>query len=99
MVTKISPLIPYGSRVIVVPDKVEEETKSGIIIAKKDEEPQQGTVVAVGTGERDMTGAVWSPAVTEGDHILFQKYSGVKYKDDDQIYYVVAERDILAVIK
>lgn len=80
---------PFGNRVIVVRDKKKENTtKSGIILTIREPESTN-------------TGVVISsriPGLTQGDRILFQKWSGYKYDDGTQEYLILDEADILAVL-
>ena len=96
MATMIRPL---HDRVIVKRLQEEEKTKGGIIIPDTaKEKPQQGTVIAVGTGRRDH-GKVVPLDVTAGERILFGKYSGSEIKLDNQEYLMMREDDILGVIE
>lgn len=85
---------PLADRVLVQPDAAETKTASGIIIPDTaKEKPQQGTVVAVGTGKKDepMT-------VKVGDKVLYGKYSGTEMKHEGGDYLIMRESDILAII-
>ena len=77
------------------------ETKQGSIIIPDSakEKPQQGEVVAVGTGKRDEKGAKVPMDVKAGDRILFGKYSGSEIKLDGQEYVIFREDEILGVIE
>lgn len=81
---------PLGDRVIVQPIEAEQVTASGILIpdTAKGEKPQQGTVVALGSGKIVVDGKeLCNPHdfLKVGDTVLFGKYSGdeVKLKDKD----------------
>ncbi len=90
---------PIGDRVVVKPAAKEEVTKSGIVIPDTaKEKPQEGTVIAVGTGRLLDNGGRAPIDVREGDRILFAKYGGTEFKLDDEEYLVLKENDILAVI-
>lgn len=90
---------PVGDRVVVKPSAKEEVTKSGIVIPDTaKEKPQEGTVVAVGSGRLLDNGDRAPMDVREGDRILFAKYGGTEFKLDDTEYLVLKENDILAVI-
>lgn len=85
---------PLADRVIIEPAAAEEKTASGIIIPDTaKEKPQKGTVMAVGTGKKDepMT-------VKVGDVVLYGKYSGTEINIDNDIYLIMRESDILAII-
>lgn len=85
---------PLGDRVLIKPTPVEEVTVSGIIIpdAAK-EKPLKGTVVAAGQGTKDEP-----MVVKEGDEVLFGKYAGSEIKLDDEIFLIMRQQDVLAVV-
>ncbi len=90
---------PVGDRVVVKPAVKEEVTKSGIVIPDTaKEKPQEGTVVAVGSGRLLDNGERAALEVREGERVLFAKYSGTEFKLDGEEYLVLKESDILAVI-
>src|SRR5437588_10061726 len=90
---------PLGDRVIAKPDSKEETTRSGIIIPDTaKEKPQQGIVIAVGSGRLLDNGARSAMELHEGDHVLFAKYGGTEIILDDETYLVLRESDILAVL-
>jgi len=94
--TKIRPL---GDRVVVKPDSREETTRGGIIIPDTaKEKPQQGTVTAVGNGRLLDNGSRSVMELREGNHVLFAKYGGTEIILDDEIYLVLRESDVLAVL-
>ena len=74
--------------------------KGGIIIPDSaKEKPQEGKVVAVGTGKLDEDGKKIAFNVKKGDRVLMPKYGGTEVKIDDKEYQIVREEDILAVIE
>ena len=91
---------PLHDRVIVKRVEEEEKTSGGIIIpdAAK-EKPQQGKVIAVGTGKILENGKVSPLAVKKGNRILFGKYAGQEIKIDGEEHLIMREDDILAIIK
>ncbi|MBX5449179.1 MAG: co-chaperone GroES [Thermogemmatispora sp.] len=90
---------PVGDRVVVKPLPKEEVTKSGIVIPDTaKEKPQEGTVIAVGSGRLLDNGDRVPIEVREGDHVLFAKYGGTEFKLDNEEYLVLKESDILAVL-
>lgn len=91
---------PLGDRVIVERLEEEEKVKGGIIIPDTaKEKPQQGKVIAVGTGKRLENGEVRPLEVKVNDRILFGKYSGTEIKLDDKEYLIMHEDDILGILK
>ncbi len=90
---------PLGDRVLVEPLKEDETTKGGIIIPDTaKEKPQQGKVIAVGTGKLDDSGEKIPFNVKKGDRVLMPKYGGTEVKIDDKEYQIIREEDILGII-
>ncbi len=90
---------PLGDRVLVKPLEQEEVEKGGIIIPDSaKEKPQEGKVVALGTGKKDDDGKLVPFNVKKGDKVLMPKYGGTEVKVGDDEYQIVREDDILAVI-
>ncbi|MDR1877236.1 MAG: co-chaperone GroES [Flavobacteriaceae bacterium] len=85
---------PLADRVVVEPAAAETKTASGIIIPDSaKEKPQEGVVVAIGTGKKD------EPlTVKVGDKVLYGKYSGTELKLNGKDYLILRESDILAII-
>ncbi|MEW6095886.1 MAG: co-chaperone GroES [bacterium] len=93
-------LKPLGDRVLVERLEIQEQVKGGIIIPDTaKEKPQEGRVIAVGTGKRLDSGEIKPLEVKEGDKILFGKYSGTEVKLDDKEYLIMREDDILGIIE
>jgi chaperonin GroES len=91
---------PLEDRVLVTIDEGEQTTASGLVIPDTaKEKPQQGTVIAVGSGRRsDQTGEVIPLDVKQGDTVLFSKYGGTEVKVGGVDYLILSARDILAVV-
>ena len=90
---------PIGDRIVVKPALKEEVTKSGIVIPDTaKEKPQQGTVIAVGSGRLLENGEHAPMEIHEGDSVLFAKYGGTEFKLDSEEYLVLKENDILVVL-
>ena len=90
---------PIGDRVVVKPAAKEEVTKSGIVIPDTaKEQPQEGTVIAVGSGRLLDNGDRAAMYVRKGDRVLYAKYGGTEFKLDGEEYLVLKENDILAII-
>lgn len=93
-------LKPIGDKVIVEVLKAHDKTKGGIILPDTaKEKPQEGSVIAVGTGKVLPNGKAVPPDVKPGDTILFGKYSGNEIKVNGKEYLIINQDDILAVIK
>lgn len=92
-------LKPLGDRVIIELVESEEKTASGIVLPDTaKEKPQEGKVVAVGTGRVLENGERISLEVAVGDRIIFSKYAGTEVKYDGNEYLILRESDILAII-
>jgi len=90
---------PLHDRVLVRRVEAEEKTAGGIIIPDTaKEKPQEGEVVAVGSGTRSDEGKVTPLDVKAGDRILFGKWSGTEVKVDGEELLIMKESDILGVI-
>ncbi len=93
-------LKPIGDRVVVRPKTAEEMTKSGIILPDTAKErPQEGEVMAVGTGRILEDGRVIPLEVKVGDRVLFSKYGGTEFKLGNEEYIILREDDILAILQ
>jgi chaperonin GroES len=93
---KVRPLHDY-----VILKRVEEKetVRGGIIIPDSaKEKPQEGEVIAVGTGKRLENGTLIPIEVKEGDRVLFGKYSGTEIKLDGEDFLMVRESEILGVL-
>ncbi|UPM54582.1 co-chaperone GroES [Gottfriedia acidiceleris] len=92
-------LKPLGDRVVIELVESEEKTASGIVLpGSAQEKPQEGKVVAVGTGRVLENGERVTLEVSVGDRIIFSKYSGTEVKYGGTEYLVLRENDILAII-
>jgi len=84
----------------VKPSQKEEVTKSGIVLPDTaKEKPQEGTVVAVGSGKLTDKGDRTPLEVKVGDRVLFAKYGGTEFKLDGDDMLVLRETDILAILE
>ncbi len=90
---------PLGDRVVIKVKKEEEKTKSGIVLPDTaKEKPQEGTIVAVGSGEV-VDGKKVELEVKEGDQVIFSKYAGTEIKLDEEEYLILRQNDILAILQ
>ena len=90
---------PLGDRVLVQPLEEKEVIKGGIIIPDSaKEKPQEGKVVALGTGKTDEKGNKVEFTVKVGDRVLISKYGGTEIKVDDTSYLIMREDDILGIL-
>jgi chaperonin GroES len=85
---------PLEDRVLIEPMEAEERTASGLIIPDSaKEKPQKGTVVAVGSGTKDI-----QMQVKVGDIVLYGKYAGTELSSDGKEYLIMRQSDILAIV-
>jgi chaperonin GroES len=90
---------PLHDRIIIQRLDEGEQRVGGIIIPDTaKEKPQQGKVIAAGTGKIRDDGTRQSPDVKAGDRILFGKYSGQEVRVDGEDYLIMREEDVLGVI-
>ncbi len=90
---------PLHDRVLVRRIDEDEKTAGGIIIPDTaKEKPQEGEVVAVGTGTKAEDGTVTPLDVAAGDLILFGKWSGTEVMVNGEELLIMKESDILGII-
>jgi chaperonin GroES len=91
---------PLHDRILVRRIDAEEKSAGGIIIPDTaKEKPQEGEVVATGTGARDETGKLIPLDVKPGDRILFGKWSGTEIKLKGEELLIMKEDDVLGIIE
>jgi chaperonin GroES len=92
-------LKPLADRVVVEPAPAEDKSAGGIILPDTaQEKPQQGTVVAVGSGKVSDSGSLVEMTVKKDDKVLYGKYSVSEVTFDGIDYVIMRESDILAVL-
>ncbi len=92
-------LKPLGDRVVIELVESEEKTASGIVLPDSaKEKPQEGKIVAVGTGRVLDNGERIALEVSVGDRIIFSKYAGTEVKYQGIEYLILRDSDILAII-
>ena len=90
---------PLHDRILVHRIEADEKTAGGIIIPDTaKEKPQEGEVIAVGSGARDESGKLVELDVKVGDRILFGKWSGTEIKLDGEDLIIMKESDVMGVI-
>jgi len=77
---------PLNNRILVKPDEIAKETESGILLGDSNEKPVRGEVI------------VGNDIVKKGDNIFFSKFGFDEVNIDGDIYYVVAEHNILGIL-
>ncbi len=94
-------LKPIFDNIVVKKISMEEKTKSGIVLPDTidKEKPQQGEVIAVGTGKILDNGTRSQMEVTVGNKVLFRKYAPDEIKIDGEEYLVMTQTDVIAIIE
>ena len=91
---------PLHDRVLVRRIEQDQKTAGGIIIPDTaQEKPQEGEVVAAGSGARSEDGKITPLDVKAGDRILFGKWSGTEVKVEGEELLIMKESDIMGVIE
>jgi len=92
---------PLADHILIEPIKEEEKTKTGILLPEtaEKERPEQGKVIAVGSGRKTSAGKIIPLEVKVGDKVLFTKYGPNEIKIDDKEYLIAKEEDILAILE
>lgn len=92
-------LKPLADRIVVKVVSKEERTKGGLFLPDTaQEKPQEGEVLAVGSGKVLENGQKLPLEVKVGDHIIFSKYAGTEVKLDGEELIIFSERDVLAIL-
>jgi chaperonin GroES len=95
-------LKPIGDHILVEPLAREEVTKSGIVIPETvKEKPQQGKVIAVGSGKYydDTLVSFKEMGIEVGQTVMFTKYGPTEVTINDQEYFILESHDILGVVE
>jgi chaperonin GroES len=90
---------PLHDRVLVRRIEAATKTAGGIIIPDTaQEKPQEGEVVATGSGLRAEDGTLTPLDVKAGDKILFGKWSGSEIKINGEDLLIMKESDVLGIV-
>ena len=90
-------LVPLGDRVVIKPAPKEEVSRGGIVLPDTvKEKPQEGEIIAVGPGKLTEEGTRLPMDVAVGDMVIYSKYAGTEFKDNDEELVIMRESDILA---
>ena len=93
-------LQPLEDRIVVKPEDAEATTASGLVIPDTaKEKPQQGQVLAVGTGRRSDGGDLIPMDVNQGDTVVYSKYGGTEITIEGDDLLILSARDVLAIVK
>jgi len=89
---------PLHDRVLIEVLDSNEKTAGGIIIPDTaQEKPQEGKVIAVGSGGKTEDGKLIPMDVKVGDKVLFGKWSGTEIKIAGKEYNIMKESDIMGI--
>ena len=93
-------LKPLGDRLVVRTLDAQDKTKGGLILPDTaKEKPQEGKVLAVGTGRLLDDGGIKPLEINNGDRVLYGKYSGTEVTVEGEDYLILREDDVLAVVQ
>ena len=87
---------PLFDRVVVKPIKEKTEKIGNIILPESSKQPEISEVIALGSGKLDNKEVQFEVKV--GDRVIFNKYSGCEFIINNEIFTIIKEKDILAVI-
>ena len=100
MSTSASKIKPLSDYLLIEPLSRETTLPSGIVIPDTvKEKPQEGKVLAVGSGKRDDSGNKVPMEVKVGDVVMYKKWGGSEIKADGKELLLVKEEDILAIVE
>lgn len=91
---------PLSDHILIEPLSQESKTKAGILLPQTadKERPEQGKVIAVGSGKM-VSGKRVPSEVKKGDTVLFTKYAPNEIKVEGKDYLIAKEDDILAILE
>jgi chaperonin GroES len=92
---------PLQDRLVLKPVPEEHKSSGGIIMPDtvSKEKPVRGKVIAVGPGKFDKDGKRIALDIKVGDEVMYGKYAGTEFKQDDQEYLIVDYNDVLAILE
>lgn len=98
---KIGSMLPLGDRVLIKSAKAAAKSAGGVLLnVESAEKPTFGTVVAVGGGKaKEGSDEIVPPNVKPGQTVMYSKYSGTEFEEDDDQFIVVRENDVLAALE
>ena len=94
------PIEPLGDRVVILPLEEEEQTYGNIIVPDMGKEnPEMGTVLAVGEGRITPDGAIVKNQLEVGQVVMVPKFGAQVVTVENEIYIIASENDVLGIIK
>lgn len=88
---------PLFDRVVVKPIKEKTEKIGNIILPESTKQPEISEVIALGTGKLDNKEVTFEVKI--GDRVIFNKYSGCEFIINNEVFTIIKEKDILAIIE
>ena len=89
-------LTPLGDRILIRRAEKEVKTASGILLpSDKAKDANEGIVVSVGPGLRDVNGTLHAPGIKSGDSVLLPKYGGTEVEIGEEKLVLFREEDLL----
>jgi len=93
-------VVPLDDKVVIKRLDSEEMTTGGILLPDAArEKPQQGRVLSIGDGRLLSTGDRAPHQVSEGDRVLFQRWTGADVVINGQELLILSEDEILAIVR
>ena len=90
---------PLFDRVVLKPENTQAKTQSGLIIPEStSEKPSIAEVIAVGNGT-GFEGKEVKMQISPGDHVIYSRFGGIEFKENDQTLVIIRQTDILAVLE
>lgn len=91
-------IIPLFDRVLLLPEKAKNQTKSGLMLPESAQEKSNiAKVVAVGSGKLE-SGETAPMVVEVGQSVIYTKYAGSQVQIDGQDYIIIKQTDLIAVL-
>lgn len=91
---------PLGDRIFVKRVESSTQTSGGIFIPDSAQaSSMEGVILAVGPGSYDKKGNRNKMNVSEGQRVIFGKWSGDEIVIDGEEYVMLTENDIIGVLK
>ena len=92
-------LVPLGDKVVIRPLEAEEKTAGGIVLPDSArEKPREGRVLSVGDGMLLADGTRSAHEVSEGDRVIYGKWSGTEVVMEGEDLLILGADDIMAVV-
>lgn len=90
---------PLYDRIVIKQLEASQKSAGGLYLpTEAQEKPQMAKVVRVGQGGT-LNGQPIEFFVKEGDTIFYSKYAGMEYVFGDEIYTIIRQTDVLAVLE